>query len=222
MKGPFLAPASAVSVPGFCSRATATTSPFSSAMAIRSPNRRRAPGTAGPARASRSSASRTTSCPGSACCSKRSFRTSRTRWRAAGAVDSTLLHPLPPFPDQVAASDRRPGSDAHRAPAGRRVGVRERGSARAARRDPARRPGDAACSLARLRSRRAACRRASAPRMGRDSRGPRRRCHRPTVAQPDWLVAARRAAPDEEQADCGFTYYTRYFSGTAAQRRGPG
>jgi 2-polyprenyl-6-methoxyphenol hydroxylase-like FAD-dependent oxidoreductase len=38
---------------------------------------------------------------------------------------------------------------------------------------------------------------------------------------PDWLVAlgARRAY--EEVADCGFTYYTRYFRGTEPQRLGP-
>jgi len=36
-----------------------------------------------------------------------------------------------------------------------------------------------------------------------------------------WLAAAGARAPYEEQADCGFTYYTRYFHGTPPQRRGP-
>jgi len=38
---------------------------------------------------------------------------------------------------------------------------------------------------------------------------------------PDWLSAIGARAPYEEQEDCGFTYYTRYFSGTVPQRRGP-
>jgi 2-polyprenyl-6-methoxyphenol hydroxylase-like FAD-dependent oxidoreductase len=36
-----------------------------------------------------------------------------------------------------------------------------------------------------------------------------------------WLAAVGARAPYEEQADCGFTYYTRYFHGTLPQRRGP-
>jgi 2-polyprenyl-6-methoxyphenol hydroxylase-like FAD-dependent oxidoreductase len=36
-----------------------------------------------------------------------------------------------------------------------------------------------------------------------------------------WLVAIGARAPHEEQADSGFTYYTRYFSGTQPQRRAP-
>jgi 2-polyprenyl-6-methoxyphenol hydroxylase-like FAD-dependent oxidoreductase len=38
---------------------------------------------------------------------------------------------------------------------------------------------------------------------------------------PDWLKAIGARAPEEEQSDCGFTYYTRYFSGTMPARRGP-
>src|SRR5262245_44189641 len=30
---------------------------------------------------------------------------------------------------------------------------------------------------------------------------------------PAWLMALGASAPYEEQADCGFAYYTRYFSG---------
>ena len=37
----------------------------------------------------------------------------------------------------------------------------------------------------------------------------------------DWLAALGARAPHEEAADCGFTYYTRYFAGTIPQRRGP-
>jgi 2-polyprenyl-6-methoxyphenol hydroxylase-like FAD-dependent oxidoreductase len=37
-----------------------------------------------------------------------------------------------------------------------------------------------------------------------------------------WLVAAGARPPYEEQEDCGFTYYTRFFTGTLPQRRGPG
>jgi 2-polyprenyl-6-methoxyphenol hydroxylase-like FAD-dependent oxidoreductase len=42
---------------------------------------------------------------------------------------------------------------------------------------------------------------------GRHSRGPA------------WLAALGAAAPYEEQADCGFAYYTRYFSGSQPERR---
>jgi 2-polyprenyl-6-methoxyphenol hydroxylase-like FAD-dependent oxidoreductase len=38
---------------------------------------------------------------------------------------------------------------------------------------------------------------------------------------PAWLVALGARAPYEEQADCGFTYYTRYFSGRQPERRAP-
>ncbi len=36
-----------------------------------------------------------------------------------------------------------------------------------------------------------------------------------------WLAALGGVAPYEEQEDCGFTYYTRYFSGTQPVLRGP-
>ena len=36
---------------------------------------------------------------------------------------------------------------------------------------------------------------------------------------PQWLAAIGARRPYEEQEDCGFTYYTRYFSGTIPQRR---
>jgi 2-polyprenyl-6-methoxyphenol hydroxylase-like FAD-dependent oxidoreductase len=36
-----------------------------------------------------------------------------------------------------------------------------------------------------------------------------------------WLVSLGARAPYEEQADCGFMYYTRYFSGQQPERRGP-
>ena len=42
---------------------------------------------------------------------------------------------------------------------------------------------------------------------GRQSRGPR------------WLAAIGARPPYEEQEDCGFTYYTRFFSGSVPQRR---
>ena len=38
---------------------------------------------------------------------------------------------------------------------------------------------------------------------------------------PDWLAAIGAQRPYEEQEDCGFTYYTRYFRGTEPQRTGP-
>jgi len=38
---------------------------------------------------------------------------------------------------------------------------------------------------------------------------------------PDWLVALGARAPYEEQEDCGFAYYTRYFRGTQPERVGP-
>ena len=38
---------------------------------------------------------------------------------------------------------------------------------------------------------------------------------------PQWLSAIGARPPYEEQEDCGFTYYTRYFHGTLPQRRGP-
>ncbi len=38
---------------------------------------------------------------------------------------------------------------------------------------------------------------------------------------PAWLTAIGARPPYEEQADCGFTYYTRYFRGTPPQRIGP-
>ena len=38
---------------------------------------------------------------------------------------------------------------------------------------------------------------------------------------PRWLQAIGARAPVDAQADCGFTYYTRYFSGPMPQRRGP-
>jgi 2-polyprenyl-6-methoxyphenol hydroxylase-like FAD-dependent oxidoreductase len=37
----------------------------------------------------------------------------------------------------------------------------------------------------------------------------------------DWLVALGARRPVEEKADCGFMYYTRYFTGTMPERRGP-
>jgi len=37
-----------------------------------------------------------------------------------------------------------------------------------------------------------------------------------------WLSAIGARPPYEEQADSGFTYYTRYFSGTEPERRAPG
>ena len=39
---------------------------------------------------------------------------------------------------------------------------------------------------------------------------------------PEWLTAIGARPPYEEQMDCGFTYYTRYFSGIEPQRIGPG
>jgi 2-polyprenyl-6-methoxyphenol hydroxylase-like FAD-dependent oxidoreductase len=36
---------------------------------------------------------------------------------------------------------------------------------------------------------------------------------------PQWLAAIEARRPYEEQEDCGFTYYTRYFSGSVPQRR---
>jgi 2-polyprenyl-6-methoxyphenol hydroxylase-like FAD-dependent oxidoreductase len=39
---------------------------------------------------------------------------------------------------------------------------------------------------------------------------------------PEWLITLGARPPYEEQADCGFTYYTRYFSGSSLpQRFGP-
>jgi 2-polyprenyl-6-methoxyphenol hydroxylase-like FAD-dependent oxidoreductase len=38
---------------------------------------------------------------------------------------------------------------------------------------------------------------------------------------PAWLGAIGARAPFEEQADCGFTYYTRFFRGSEPQRVGP-
>ena len=38
---------------------------------------------------------------------------------------------------------------------------------------------------------------------------------------PEWLAAMGARRPFEEQADCGFTYYTRYFRGTEPARVGP-
>jgi 2-polyprenyl-6-methoxyphenol hydroxylase-like FAD-dependent oxidoreductase len=38
---------------------------------------------------------------------------------------------------------------------------------------------------------------------------------------PDWLAAIGARRPYEQQADCGFAYYTRYFHGTEPQRVGP-
>src|SRR5262249_41758542 len=35
---------------------------------------------------------------------------------------------------------------------------------------------------------------------------------------PQWLAAAGARSPHEEQEDCGFTYYTRFFSGKQPQR----
>src|SRR5262245_44564459 len=38
---------------------------------------------------------------------------------------------------------------------------------------------------------------------------------------PGWLTGVGAQRPYEEQADCGFSYYTRYFSGTEPERIGP-
>lgn len=38
---------------------------------------------------------------------------------------------------------------------------------------------------------------------------------------PDWLAAIGARRPYEEEEDCGFTYYTRYFRGDEPQRAGP-
>ena len=55
------------------------------------------PGISGSAKASRSFASRTTSCPACACCSKRSCRTMQEALERAGAARFDLVNPLPPF-----------------------------------------------------------------------------------------------------------------------------
>lgn len=39
---------------------------------------------------------------------------------------------------------------------------------------------------------------------------------------PDWLEAIGARRPYEEEEDCGFSYYTRYFRGEEPQRMGPG
>src|SRR5262245_33165644 len=38
---------------------------------------------------------------------------------------------------------------------------------------------------------------------------------------PEWLTAIGARPPHEEQEDCGFAYYTRYFRGTEPERLGP-
>ncbi|RPI57594.1 MAG: FAD-dependent oxidoreductase [Acidobacteria bacterium] len=38
----------------------------------------------------------------------------------------------------------------------------------------------------------------------------------------EWLTTLGARRPFEEQADCGFIYYTRYFTGKMPERRGPG
>jgi 2-polyprenyl-6-methoxyphenol hydroxylase-like FAD-dependent oxidoreductase len=40
-------------------------------------------------------------------------------------------------------------------------------------------------------------------------------------SSPQWLAAIGARAPHEEQEDCGFTYYTRYFRGIQPQRVAP-
>ncbi len=142
--------------------------------------------------------------------------------RRAGASTLDLLHPLPPF---LADRSPRPVDDSFwtytmRRPAGEWV------FADAARNEPrltVRRGVRAAEFLtgssavpgiphvAGVRTARGEDLRADVviDAMGRGSR------------TPAWLTAIGARPPYEEQADCGFSYYTRYFSGTEPQRAGP-
>jgi 2-polyprenyl-6-methoxyphenol hydroxylase-like FAD-dependent oxidoreductase len=141
--------------------------------------------------------------------------------RDAGASRFDLLHPLPPFPDQSPRpiddklwtyTARRPLGEwvfadaaAHERRIAIRRGVQVAGVIKGADAIPGvphvvgvrtadgeELPADLVVDAS-----------------GRQSRGV------------EWLRDIGAAPPYEERADCGFTYYTRYFSGSQPDRRGP-
>jgi 2-polyprenyl-6-methoxyphenol hydroxylase-like FAD-dependent oxidoreductase len=141
--------------------------------------------------------------------------------RDAGASKFDLLHPLPPFPDQSPRPiDEQFWTYTARRPVGEWV------FASAAAREPRitiRRGVRVAGLLTGPEAMRSVPHVAGVRTVdgeeiradfvvdasGRQSRGT------------EWLSAIGARPPAEEQADCGFAYYTRYFSGTQPAKRGP-
>ena len=141
--------------------------------------------------------------------------------RDAGASRFDLLNPLPPtFADQTP----RPIDDTFWTYTARRP-VGEWVFARAAEREPrvtirrgvevsALLPGpEAAAGIPHVAGVRTATGEELHADLVIDARGRQSR-------NGDWLAALGARRPIEEQTDCGFIYYTRYFTGTMPQRRG--
>ena len=175
-------------------------------------------GTLGNARASRSSSSPTTSCP--ACAIDPRGRPSRSSGVAGPPPGprGRLLHPLPPFFADRAPSRRRElWTYTARRPAGEWV------FANAAGTHPRDGPPWRRCDgAAHRRLPRGDPARRGRPDRQRGRAACRRRHRRDGPPLPGRRVAAASGrGRHEEQADCGFTYYTRYFRGTEPQRSDP-
>jgi 2-polyprenyl-6-methoxyphenol hydroxylase-like FAD-dependent oxidoreductase len=142
--------------------------------------------------------------------------------RGAGASRMDMIHPLPPFfadqsprpiDDQLwAYTARRPTGESVFANAARReprvtirCGIQAVGLAAG---PPASKGGPHVVGV-RTAAGEDLCADVVVDAMGRRSKMPAR------------LAAIGARAPYEEQADCGFTYYTRFFGGTEPQRIGP-
>ena len=176
------------------------------------------PGSTGSVEESPSSASPTTSCPACVCSSRRSCPRSRTpSARRCQTID--LLHPLPPFFTDRAPrpiddklwtlTARRPVGEwvfANAAQNARGVTIRRGVSVDALLTGPS--AIDDVPHVAGVRTSNSDEIRSDlvVDATGRQSRSPQ------------WLTAIGARPPYEEQEDCGFTYYTRYFRGSQPQR----
>lgn len=141
--------------------------------------------------------------------------------RDAGASRFDLLHPLPPFPDQSPRpideqcwtyTARRPvGEFVFASAAAREPRVTIRRGVRVAGLLTGQEAIHGVPHVAGVRTVDGEDIRADlvVDASGRQSRGT------------EWLTAIGARPPHEEQADCGFAYYTRYFSGTQPVREGP-
>jgi len=145
----------------------------------------------------------------------------QTALRAAGASRFDLVNPLPPLPDRSprpideklwTLTARRPLGEwifANAAQQEPRVTVRRGVQVAGLLQGPAAMAGVPHVTGVRTTEGEELRAHLVVDASGRQSRGV------------EWLKAIGARPPHEEQADCGFTYYTRYFSGSIPERRGP-
>ena len=143
--------------------------------------------------------------------------------RGAGASRFDLVHPLPPFftdrsprpiDDKLwTYTARRPVAEwvfATCAQHERRVAIRRGVRVVGLLTGPSARPGTPHVAGVRLAGGEVLGSDLVIDATGRQSRSP------------EWLTSLGARPPHETQVDCGFVYYTRYFTGTQPERRGPG